>query len=63
MQPHNAYALAIAFVGMCFAIAYGTAMTPPSRDPRVTCIDQRGEWVPGWTNLSGTCRFQPTAQR
>lgn len=49
-----AWAIAFAFVGMCFAIAYATVHAPPQENPKVTCIKMRG----AWSQFYQTCTFR-----
>ena len=53
-----AWPAAFAFAALWAAIALMAIYSPPSRDPRIVCIEQRGKWV-GWP-ATGTCEF-PTA--
>ncbi len=61
MTPEAAkfFALAIAFCGLCASIAATVIYT---KDPRIACIEQRGDWEAGWTYSGGKCRFV-TAQK
>lgn len=58
---HYAYAAALAFVGMCAAIAYAAVNappTPPKKDAQIICMEQRGKWVgSGWGGGLSTCEF------
>lgn len=56
-----AWPAAIAFIGMCFAIAYANTHAQPPKDAQVACIEQHGKWVRDWWD--GTCEFPPTASR
>jgi len=54
----------IAVLGMLVAAATAVgvaeALKGEPKSPAVACIEQRGDWQPGWGSLgwSGTCKFE-----
>lgn len=44
MSSNIAWPIAVAFVGMCFAIAWANVATPPQKTAHALCIEQRGLW-------------------
>ena len=59
-----AWPVALAFVGMCAAIAYATVNTPTGKSAQVVCFEQHGRWVPSnWGDSHATCEFPSAAKQ
>jgi len=54
-----AWPAAVAFIGMCAAIAYAAVYTSEPKSAQVACIEQHGHWIPSTFGgaIHSTCEF------